>query len=228
MELVGARFEGDIYLRAAAPPKGGIVGAGQDFKLADRVHGRIDGEGIELGVPVVNTVEDEIIGVFAGPVDIDRELPAHGTRGARRGRRRPGNEKAQLQEIAPIEGKPRDLLVLYDKSDARRVQLDEALQSRDHNLLRWRARLESDVVSDFLPDSQDERFPHVLSKSATLSFESIGSRLQHGERILALRPSQDLPLLARLFVNQGNLDTGYRRTGFLRHDTANCGSHGLG
>src|SRR5262249_30748685 len=80
-----------------------VVSAGQNLEFADRVDRRFDAKCVELRVYVVNAVEQEVVGVLARAVDVEREISANRTGGALSGRRRAGREQTQLQKVPSVE-----------------------------------------------------------------------------------------------------------------------------
>src|ERR1035441_3666074 len=106
MELVAAGSQHDADLSAAIASEGGVVGAGQDLEFAHGIQGRADRRAIELGVAVIDAVEQEAVRVLARAVDVDGEGAAYGGSGAYRGRHHAGQQQAELVEIAAIERQP--------------------------------------------------------------------------------------------------------------------------
>ena len=51
----------------------------QHLELLDGVDWGIGPEGVELGINIVDPIQQETVGIFPGPADIERELASHGT-----------------------------------------------------------------------------------------------------------------------------------------------------
>ena len=65
MKLIAAGAQHYADLPAAVASEGGVVGAGQNLEFADGVDGRAYGRSIELGIAVIDAVEQEVVGILA-------------------------------------------------------------------------------------------------------------------------------------------------------------------
>ena len=75
VELIaaGARDHADLSARVSA--EGCVVCGSRDFELADRVHGRGHTDAVQLGIAIVGSVQQEVVGVFAAPFTLIEKAP---------------------------------------------------------------------------------------------------------------------------------------------------------
>ncbi len=73
MELVAAGAQHNADLAAAVASERGIIGAGQDLEFSDGVDGRAYGRSVELGIAVIDAVEEEVVGILSRAVDVNGE-----------------------------------------------------------------------------------------------------------------------------------------------------------
>ena len=71
VKLIGATFQDDIDLSAACPPELGRVIAGLNLEFLDRVDGRKSDILVEVGIVVIDSIQQEVVGLVAGAVDVD-------------------------------------------------------------------------------------------------------------------------------------------------------------
>ncbi len=64
VELISSALEHHVELPAAVASERSVVAAGRHFELAHRVHWRRYGDAVQLGVAVVDAVEQEVVGVI--------------------------------------------------------------------------------------------------------------------------------------------------------------------
>src|SRR3712207_6723371 len=182
LELVRARLQHDVYLRAARAAESGVVGRGKRLELAYGVHGRAHAERVELRVYVVDAVEQEVVRVLARAVYGEGEVAAHRPGGALRGRRRAGDEQTQLVEVAPVEREALDLPVLDDHPERGRVLLRQRLIGHVHrDLIAARGRGEVGVHPPLLVDQHLQ--PAVFGgEPLRLEPQEVGSGHQRRDR----------------------------------------------
>ena len=93
-----------------------------DFELADGVHGRRHADAVQLGIAIVGSVQQKVVGVLARSVDADGEGAADRSRRALRRRHDPWQQQAELVEIAPIERQAENLPVVDYAAHGRRFR----------------------------------------------------------------------------------------------------------
>ena len=76
VEIIRSGIQDDVDLRARIATKRRVVSAGQHFKLTNRIDRRAHTKRIELRIDVVDTVEQEVVRIFARAVDTEREIAA--------------------------------------------------------------------------------------------------------------------------------------------------------
>ena len=121
VRAVRAGVQNDVDLRPRVTTERRVVGARQHLELSDRVYGRLDPEGVQLRVNVVDAVEQKIVAVFARAVDAESEVSAHAAGRAGRSRDRAGDQQAQFQEVAPVEREPANLAILNHGAERGRI-----------------------------------------------------------------------------------------------------------
>ena len=126
VDLVGAALQHHVDLPAGIAAGEGVVGAGGHLELAHGVHRRSQADAIQLGVAVEHAIQDELVGVLAGAVDVDGEIAAHRTRRTGGGRHDARQQQTQLEEIAAVERQARNLAVIDDAAQRGRFGAQQA------------------------------------------------------------------------------------------------------
>ena len=145
---VGARLGDDVDDRAGVAPVLGVVGVREDLELLDRVRRRPQHEpGVER-VVVRRAVEQEVVRLVALAVDV--EAAGHVAEAAGRGvallpkaapsavggATTPGNQRAELREVAAVQRQVDDLLPVDDDAERRVGRFDQRrLPEHGHLLL---------------------------------------------------------------------------------------------
>src|SRR6185369_13984899 len=79
VKVVRSGIQDHVYLCAGIATERCIVGAGQHLKLTDGIDGRPHTERVQLRIDVVDTIEQEVVRIFARAVNTEREIAANRT-----------------------------------------------------------------------------------------------------------------------------------------------------
>ena len=201
MELVAAAFEHHVELPAGVAPERGVVAAGGHLELAHGVHRRRHGDAVELGVAVENAVEQELIGILPGAVDVDREIAADRSRRALGGRDHAGQQQTQLVEIAPVQGQAGNLPVIHYAAERRRAGAQYVGHGGHLHRVFAQTGVKENLDGHVLVQQQLD-FLDLRGVAVALGFDPIIARRQVGDGELAPRVGERLARTVGLLVDQ--------------------------
>ena len=130
---VGARFHHHVHLAAGIASETGVVNACEYFEFLDSVHRRCNAERVEFRIAVVHTVEQEVVGILARAIDIERDIAARRTCRTGRSGRRAGHKQSQLVEVPAIERKAGNIAIFDHRAERCRIGLEHAPRGCDHD-----------------------------------------------------------------------------------------------
>src|SRR6478736_3263648 len=99
VKVVCSGIQDHVHLRAGIATKRSIVSARQHLKFANRIDRWPHAERVQFWIDVVNTIEQEVVGIFAGAVDAESEITAGRSGRAGRRRYRSRHEQAELVKV---------------------------------------------------------------------------------------------------------------------------------
>ena len=194
VKLIGARLQDYVNLRSGTPTERGVVGARLKLELPNRIHRRGEREGIEHRVHVIDSVQQEVIGLFAGPVHIDRKVST--TRTGRPGSIGKGAryQQAQLQKVPPVKRKIHDLVVLDNRREPRILHLGERDIGQHRNLFGQGANLEGEIQSRLITHAQPNPATNEFFESSQFRLQPVSSRRHQHKGVIPIhtRPRQAL------------------------------------
>ena len=213
-------------MRAGVVAERRVRCARQELKLPDGIHRRADSSRVELGVVVVDTVEEELVHILARAVGAEGEVSPHRPGRALRSRVRAGRQQRELEKIPPVERQARNLPVVDDRAQLDRILL-ECIRRRDEDFLRHLADLEGHVEAEMLVHLQCCAV-HKRLVPRQFDFHPVRARgkLRDAER--ASRPSAHGPSEARFFVHERQRCVSHCRPRWIGDGAANRAQMRLG
>ena len=117
LQVARARSHDDVDLAAGAAAVGGVVGVLEERDLLDGVEARVHHEPVEEEIVVVDAVEQEVVGGFAGAGDVEADVALRRQPRARRRRRDARHLLRELERVALEDRQRGDRLAIDHLAD---------------------------------------------------------------------------------------------------------------
>ncbi len=225
--IIRAAAGDDVELAGGITAEGGVVGVGKDFEFANGVNGRDHADAVEHRAAVVNAIEGEEIGVFAAAIHIEREIAADGAGGALRRRSDAGDEQAEFDPVAAIEGQAGDLAIIDHGAKRSGSGLDDFGRGGDyHRAGGGAADLQAEIVLPVLVHLQRDGM-RELGKAGMLDFDAVLAGGHGGEGETAFGAGSGGTGGAGVLADEGDFGAGDDCAGLIFNHTADGAADGL-
>ena len=227
VKLIGARLQDYVNLRSGTPPERGVVGARLELELPNGIRRWGEREGIKHRVHVIDSVQQEVIGLFASSVYVDRKVSTNRpgrTGGIGKGAR---YQQAQLQKVPPVKRQIHDLVVFDNRLEPRVLHLGERDIGQYRNLFGQGANFEGEIQPCPFTHAQPNPATNKFFESSQFRLQPVSPRGHQHKGVIPIHTCPREALQVGIEIEEGHLDPGKDCSGTIHHQTSKSALYGL-